>query len=897
MDTQIFEKACTIHFSNKHAEIVISKENGILLSLINKKTQKDVKKEEEPCEFVYLFNKDRFNPEKILPKSLELKDGILISHFDDTDVLIKSEVFDEFFTFEVISSVPKTYSGLVFAHLETNEPYSEDPDSFRLDAIGMSAHTNPKNFGFGNYRQTIAYTYPRFPEGTMGAKLGVVFSSLDVHLDLLKELTLKIDPKVGIVSKNAGAFARDCKKNFGDYILTRHAHKEEAEAMADLALSVGVDQIDILQCYVNTFRQGDFRFMTVPSGTPAEFEKEVGSIFRKRGLITSLHTYAYYIDKTAEEILANPKWQKDLETAETYTLAKDISETDTQIFTEESAADFNLIQSFFVHNSCSVIVDEEIILINKVSDEGFVQVVRAQGGTKAAPHKKGAVIKHMLGLFNMYSPIVGSPLFFHIADLTAKSYNEGGFDMIYMDAIDGLNRHVPEEDIWYWFQMFTHRITSKCVRDPIFEFSSEAPQMWNARGRAGAWDTVHQGFRQFTDRHIKKNLENQENNFVTTLGWYFFLTDCDNMLLRNTVCKTLFKNDIDYLGYQAVVHNMTIVYNPFELNLFEQFPELEENSRYYNRYYSIPRKSDYFSEETKKKVLASPYEFKIIEKGKNEWAFLERHYESAKLDPNSSYEYSGKNPFEKQSPYIRIEARYSTESNAPRVLAKFDENTDIMLQERVREMESFDMSSRMAMKVMVKGTGKDDDALLISLRSGFRRGESGGHSDYFIPLNFTGWKEHILVDTDNGEYDSVKFPFEHLQKDGPDYRTFRVYPNYEDIISLTVYACGECKGAKIGDVTTYEHSSAPIKNPTITCGSQSIVFKTTISGGDAIEYDPETNTASVHRQDMSREQIDFEGSISVDKGDFTLEFNTENTTSAPARVKVVAGFSGKEINN
>jgi hypothetical protein len=143
----------------------------------------------------------------------------------------------------------------------------------------------------------------------------------------------------------------------------------------------------------------------------------------------------------------------------------------------------------------------------KPQEGGFAITGRGMAGTPHTTHKRGAKIRHFFGRFCMFTPIPGSELFFKIARDTAKAYNEGGFEMIYLDAIDGLGRHLqPGEETWYWFQTFVHRIVSQCERTPIVETSSGAPQEWNVRGRTGAWDTANRSIKKMIQQHMQKHL-------------------------------------------------------------------------------------------------------------------------------------------------------------------------------------------------------------------------------------------------------------------------------------------------------------------------------------------------------------------------------------------------------
>ena len=331
----------------------------------------------------------------------------------------------------------------------------------------------------------------------------------------------------------------------------------------------------------------------------------------------------------------------------------------------------------------------------------------------------------------------------------------------------------------------------------------------------------------------------------------------------------------------------------------ETNPFYADNVNYYRENYSKLRKSDYFSKEALEKVKNEGGEWKVIKKSEGEYAFLQVYYTKANLSLFSgNTQVSGENPFGTQSPFIRIESRWSTLFENETLVAKFDEEKTLKDQTLSKTVK-LNMTDKMAMKVRVKGTGADGDALLISLTGGITSGESNGRGDHFIDLNFEGWKEFILLDIDNAEYDIKKYTFSGINTDYFNYITYRRVPNYADIINVTVRYCGKTgDSASIGSIYAYTQTPSPVKNPTVTVGGSSMVFNTELQGGDYIEYDPLTNKALLyHNADERVEEITFSGTLTIPTGDFKATYSAEATTDAPVRARLVFGFAGKEITN
>ena len=583
-----------------------------------------------------------------------------------------------------------------------------------------------------------------------------------------------------------------------------------------------------------------------------------------------------------------------------YTLRSDLTKTSANIKTVEDASKFDLTQTFFYKNSRYILIDEEIIYVGNKSAAGFTGCRRAQCGTKHQKHAAGTKIYHLSGYFSRFTPEMGSELFYHMADLTAQAYNDGGFSMIYLDAIDGIGKHTNSiNDTYYYFHMYTHRILSQCNTDPIIEFSSSAPQMWNVRGRMGAWDIPTRGYKAFIKAHTDVNLKSAKYNFTTNIGWFHFFPDSSpEQGMRNVIHKTLFKDDIDYMGSLAVMHNMANVLYTFNPAAVDKNPEYRENLAYY-AYYNTIRKSGYFTEEAKQKAIAHGGDFKIIEKAPGEYAFLEMYYNKKNVG-NVAFDntFVGNNPFKTQEPYIRIEGKWSTLSANELTIAEFDENKTLG-EQSLKKTIKVNMSNNMVMKFRAKGTGVDGDAMLISLTGGITSGESGGRVDYFVDLNFEGWRDFVILEADSGEYDFNKYVFDGIGTSGMQYSTYRVVPNYKDIVNLTIRTCGtSATKAQIGTIKAYTQVEAPVKNPTITVGNSSITFNTTLKGSEYLEYDPATRTAQVRHADQSITKVtDITGKLEIPSGAFSGTYKVTAETAAPVRARIVLGFSGIEITN
>lgn len=886
------EATSAYKFKNRHFSFSLDKENGRVSEFINLYTGENIGND---LEFIHLRD---FDDNVILPSSLETESGkIKVTFENGLSVFLAVEIFDDFMTFEVDGDLDSSVRALKFANLSTNL----SDDEYLLNGMGMTAWTKPSAWGYRAPAPDIsAEAFTHLGHGVRGAKLGVVFSKKQDAIEILKKVADAIDPKVGLTSKAGGPYTKEWAGNFGDYALVTNIAPDKLDESLRLAVEFNIDQYDVHQSAGNTFCQGDYVFAHTESGTATEYRDTLGKKIKDAGLITALHNYAYYISPRAESLLSNPKWQKQIQVRETYTLTEDIDENKLELPTVEDASGFDTSYNFLHRNMSYVLVDEEIIKIGKATSPALAECTRGACGTKAAPHKKGSVLKHLDGIFGDFNPVLGSELFYHVADLTAKAFNEGGFDMLYFDAIDGIHNHIDDRrDSWYYHQMFIHRVLSQCERTAIVETSSGCPQEWNFRGRCGAWDYANFSIKKHITNHAKANLRDIASNLTATLGWFCFFTD-ENVWghMKNTTFKTLFHDDMDFLGKYALAYDMSIVFHPLAVDSINNNPFHYDNIKYYTEHYTRLRKAHYFSPEALERLKSHGGEWRVIPDG-DEFKLQQMHYCKANLGNAyklSDFSYNGENPFKAQMPFVRVEARYSTLFEEPLTLAKYDETKPVGENKVVQEISTPDIDARMAMTIKVKGTGRDGDAALISLAGGVR-GEKGGRSDHFINLNFEGWRDFILLDFDNADYDTEKYVFDGITTTYSAYDTYRFCPNHFTMKTVALRLTGEtAENAVFGDLVSYHQAPAPIKNPTVKVGDTEFTFNCELHGGDYVEYEPETGKAILyHNTEQTKEEVTFTGNLNVPTGDFTATYSAEKESEAPLRARITLGFTGDKI--
>ena len=890
IDPNLFEETPTsIIFENDYLRVKLGKKNGKVEDAIYVPTGESVFAPSATPWFTYAKSQTGATLE---PTKLELVDGRLkFTYKGGAVAYFIIESHGGFFTVALDSNLPKNVLSLTFANIDFDYSPSEEPGSFRASLILMDTRVNHSSLP-GGYK-SIFYGTVRTDLGvdTIGSKVGICFSTLENHRENLKRIVDIIDPNYGIMSNQGGAYAYDTPMLYGDYAIVQPSNidtPEKAEETAKLLQKHSFDQIDLHYStgFINIDTEG--------------YKEKVTDIFHKYGIKVMLHTYSSCLSLTAKDIISDPKWIKDIAyNPTTYTVRGEMSKFRNNIKTYEDATPF--VGSSSGLDTLYLLIDEEIIRVNKGTTSGFIDIARAQLGTKAAVHEDGAEIRQLRGMYGALQPQPGSPLFYFLAEEVARIYNEGGFDMIYLDAFETL-QYVIDVNSYYHYAEFYRTVLKNCHDTPPMEDSASPQNVWVGRGRSGALDSQTRGIRSCTLSHSTDGYKSIENFRTSTLGWFHF--DPDGMdEIKNTINKTIFHDDFDFMGYLSIARDQSNAENGLSVELYSRPSRQSDNVMYYS-VYSRLRKGNYFAPEVKEALRNGKYEYKLLEKDDGSFVFVEMKYNYNRIYDltNNIYLFASQsNPFKAQTPFIRIEQRYSTLSENEKLVLELNENAAISSVAGKKSV-SLNLNETKVLKVKVYGNGSSTGGILISL------GCPSAHIDYYVPTSHTGWKEFILLDADNADHPGGNFSglnYVHVA-----YDMYRNTINFGSITSVNIILQGDVNGVKIDDIKAYSMADASVKNPTITVGNTTMTFNTEIKSGEFIEYYPEFNKAYLNYyvptydkrgtfiiNEAHTKEITFTGLINVPQGQYSMTYSVEPLTEAPTRAEITFGFYGSELAN
>ncbi len=880
----IFETENTVVLENDYVKIELSKKDASVIGVTDNRDGKSIM-DDEKSYFIGLYNAD----ETLIPsKSLKLSGNTLILDTEVGKIEVSAESFDDHFILEVISEkLPEGAYCVGFGEVKFNYVYNEK-NTLLAGGVSMTVNTNPNYFPSGKDKKLLATAFQHLG-GVNGAKFGFTVAPRGAFRNALKNICLKIDKQKGLVSMNAGPFSQDFVRSSGDYIIEFDPSPEYLARNLDFYNKLGVDQIDYHKGS-RTTRQGDFKQMSYANN--AEFRKNVADVLKANGMECGLHTYAFYIDPSCNEFLAQRRVRDMLATSEVFTLSEDVSAEDVEFSIEESILDLSTYYGFFSKDMPYAIIGDEIIYfgIDKNKDNRLTGVGRGYCGTTASTHKKGEKIYRILGYFNEFAPKLDSELYYEVAHLTARTYNEGGYTMIYLDAIDGLSKTygTDRNDRWYYGAKFVHEIMRNCEIDPMIEFSDMYPAIWATRARAGAADTPFRAYKNWNYSHHRSLLDSQCNHYGAVLGWYNYYPVTD-IYPGNQHTKYHHFDAVDHMGSLAVINNYGTVFRDSKSS-YARYAGLRRNIELW-RMYSNLRKTRYFSEELLEKLRENDKQEYRIEKKKNgKYVFVEKDYQVKRLysileEGRGQTEFT--NPYKKQTPFIRIEHCMSTLGKDPFVIYPMNENEPLSSQIRMHEFGcEIDLSEKLAMKVRVKGNGKKG---AFAIKTYANTNSEHGYGLYIIETDFEGWRDFVLLEADNGDRPDLNMD---LAKPNV-YAIFRSGLSMNRMTKVEIVTSGDIEGVQMSSVVACRQVYNVLKNPTVTIGKENVMFECELQSTDFVEWDGKE--AKVIDRYGNEKPIWFSGNITAPKGKVKATLSGVSLNNCPVNAYLTLGFTGKEI--
>ena len=911
-------------FETRYVTYIVGAD-GTTLHFIDKRTHKDYCSRNPGSHFARVKKAGRSYD----ASAVSYANGRLAVEFGESGIraVIAVEAKEEYLTLEVMSVTGEQLEELTFAEISL-DPKTISQYSFAGCALALNLRTNVLEIP-GPNTHLAAVCYSRL--GMQGAKVAVIGCPLGELRRVMKAVVTSAKDLPH--SSLGGPWALDSEINKGSYLFNFGGLSEDkVDDWIRLAESFGIDQIDFHGG--SSFRFGDCRPnpQTYPQGRASL--KAVIDKLHARGIKAGLHTYAFFIDKSCPWVtpVPDPRLAKDA----VFTLAQPLSQDSDTVTVLESVKDMSMITGFQVRNSVTIQIDDELITYSGVSKEppyALTGCQRGAYGTKAAAHAQGAKVYHLKECFGLFAPDGDSTLFTEVAARTAEMFNECGFDMIYLDALDG-------EDVlggdfgWYYGSKFVFELCNRLKRPALMEMSTFHHHLWYVRSRMGAWDHPNRSYKQFIDVHCATNEATQRMFLPAHLGWWAVITDPGGNV---TQTERTYPDDIEYLMCKCIGTDSGFSLMGVNPDTLPNLPAVQNLAGIFKRYEDL-RHARYFSESVKSKLRVPGDEFTLEQAEDGKWRFRRIQYAEHKAETtDGAAVWTTNNRYGRQPVRLRIEGLMSAasyDSSDGVILADFSNpnefperaaETGVTMEikpsldlvkagtasgyctasstrpnrngawARVTKVFSpvFNMYERQAIGVWIYGDGQGE-ILNFQLKS--PKHITGGIGDHYVRVDFTGWRYFELIELEGGR--ALEYSWPYITEC---YGIFREPVDYRNVETLSLWCNNLPKDRTIAwyvsPIKALPLAKTRLHNPKVTIAGKTIVFPVDIESGCRLEFNSMSDCKLYGPNSELIREVKPEGDVPMlEKGGNRVKLQCEVSPSVNARAYVTVISRGEVLS-
>ena len=810
-------------------------------------------------------------------------DGQLNIQFGASGVTAAIGVTSEqrYFTFEVLSVSDAAVEELVFLDVPLRSPGTL-ADPFQGCTLALNLRAEVIDLP-GPSRHLQASCFPR--PGFAGGKVAILGCPQGELRNVMKEAVRaakNLPP-----TDRGGPWALDSTANRGSYLIDYPGSISETNVDKWIATAkgIGAKQIDFHTGH--TLRFGDLE------PDPALYPQGLGSLkavidkLHAAGIAAGLHTYAFYIAKNSKWVTPVP--DQRLGKDATFTLAAALTETNTTVPVAETTKAMSTLTGFQVRNSVTLQIDDELITytgIHKEPPYAFTGCERGAHGTKVAKHEADAKVYHLKECFGLFTPDGDSSLYEEVAARTAEVYNQCGFDMIYLDALDGVDILGSWPHSYrYYAARFVHKLCASLKRPALMEMSTFNHDLWFVRSRVGAWDAPSKGYKRFIDQHFLDNQSSQQFFLPANLGWWCIFDWTPKDRIRT------FSDDLEYLMCKAIAgdHSLSWLMG-FDPETFEKSHNARRLGALVKQYEEL-RLANYFPPAVRAKLGASDSDFTLEKTPAGQWQFRPVRYDLHKVlaVDGTSNRWQVENRFRKQPLQVRIEALlsltpYDGDGEVLTVFASTNEFSPVLAaagvtgslhsvstpvkagttsgcftarSDKTNSLCAWAMTGKTfapPVNLLEKGFGLwiHGDAKGEVLNFQWRAPEylSGGLSEHYAVIDFTGWRYFEFVEPESDRLMAYGWPYFYANPDQQfggaegvkhlNRFTGTFWVDYGKLDSFKIWYNNIPQGEEVkcflSPIKALPHVKAKLANPSIKIGGQTITFPTTLESGSYLEF-------------------------------------------------------------
>ena len=797
-------------------------------------------------------------------------------------------------------------------------------------ALALNLQTNVPEIP-GPNKRLRAMCYPRF--GFKGAKVALIGCPQAELRDVMKEVVIEAE---GLPhSTIGGPWALDAEVNRGSYLFDFGAVTEQTvDDWIEFVKGLGMNQIDFHTG--RSLRFGDYRPNPglFPNGRASV--KAVTDKLHAAGIAAGLHTYAFFIAKDTPYVtpVPDPRLGKDA----TFTLAAPLTAEAVTVPVVESTEDMSTTTGFFVRNSVTLQVDDELITytgISKESPYAFTGCTRGACGTRVTEHTQGAKVHHLKECFGLFTPDADSTLLAEVARNTAETFNECGFDMIYLDALDGEDILGGGANSWHYGSKFVFEIARRLEKSALFEMSTFHHHLWYVRARMGAWDHPSRSHKRFIDVHCAANRGGARMFLPMNLGWWAVKVWSPGAHV--TQIEPTFPDDIEYLMGKCLANDMGFALMGVNPGNIGGIPAYQRLAPIFRQYEEL-RHAGYFPESIKAEVRVPGDEFTLEQNADGNWQFRPVQYAKHKVQgiDGSSNTWVMQNRFADQPLQLRIQALMAAapydspdgvvieDFSAPDALndRACQDGVTAALAASTAQVKTgaqsgcftasstrsdpngawakigkvfeppLNIANQQALGLWVHGDGQGE-LLNVQLRSP-EHTTSRGIGDHYIHVDFTGWRYFELLGPEGGRIQDYSWPY------GGAYAIYREHVDYGQVKRLSLWYNNLPPGNEVtccvGPIKALPLVQTKLINPTITIAGTTLTFPTEIESGCYLEFRSPADCKLYGPTGALLRDITPQGNVPTLKpGDNQVTFECETPDGVSARTYVTVISRGEPL--
>ena len=790
-----------------------------------------------------------------------------------------------------------------------------------------------------------ASCYPRF--GFAGAKVALIgCPQSDLRRMMQQVVTAAPDLPHSSVG---GPWALDAEITRGSYLFA-NISEQTADEWIKFALSLGMKQIN----FNGMSRYGDAEpFPNLYPHGRAGLKAVVDKV-HSAGLKASLHSYAFLISKSCPWVTPVPdaRLGKD----GTFTLAEPLDAGGTTVFVKEPTTHMSVLTGYFVQNSVTLQVDDELITYSDASKTApftFSSCQRGILGTRKALHAKGAKVYHLKEAYGHFVPDADSTLLTDVAARQAEVFNECGFDMINLDALDAEGVLGGAENGWHYGAKFVFELLKRLERSALIETSGFHHHLWYACSWLGAWDSPTRGHKRFIDAHCAVNAADSRMFLPMHLGWWAMNT------WSGPQGEPTFAEDIEYLCGKAIGNNAGFSLQSVTPELFVKSPALRRLGGLMRRYEEL-RHAKYFSDNVRTRLRVLGDEFTLDQAPDRKWQLRPVHVDKHVVESlhGETATWIVTNAFEAQPLRVRLEvlmsaepydaaaavtlaefkdtAEFANHSQAMGVTATFKPSTDVVKTGTVTGLITatnagatrsatwakfgktfsppLNLGGERSLGVWVHGDGQGE-VLNLQLRVPEHVFDVIG--EHYIIVDFMGWRYFELIESEGARFADYSWPYrdsydlyngqvDYKPSGGPVlhgaglYSIYQSRLDYTQVAQLNLWinnlpANGAAK-CYIGPIHAIPLVKAKIKHPRLTLGGRTLLLPLEMESGSYVEFNSMTDCKVFAPDGALLEDVKIEGDVPVlPPGGNPLRFDCEATSRAKSRVRVTTITTGAPL--